>query len=50
MHAQRLLANNIQQCIQGENEFAPVLFAMKMAVLEIMSSKSCHIYIILEIM
>ena len=26
------------QCIRGENEFAPVLFAMKMAIMEIMAA------------
>ena len=31
-------ASLTRQSLQGENEFAPVLFAMKMAVLEIMSS------------
>ena len=37
-YAQRLLANKMQQAVNGENEHAPVLFAMKMAVMEIMSA------------
>ena len=39
-HTQRLLANKMQQAVRGENENAPVLFAMKMAVMEIMAAAS----------
>jgi len=36
----RLLANKMQQCIRYENEYVPVLFAMKMANLEFMAAAS----------
>ena len=39
-YTQRLLANKMQQAVRGENENAPVLFAMKMAVMEIMAAAS----------
>lgn len=37
-YSQRLLANKMLQAIRGENEFAPILFAMKMAIMEIMAA------------
>ena len=39
-YTQRLLANKMLQAVRGENENAPVLFAMKMAVMEIMAAAS----------
>ena len=36
----RLLTNKMQQCIRNENEYVPVLFAMKMANLELMAAAS----------
>ena len=37
-YSQRLLANKMSQFVRTENEFAPLVFAMKMAILEIMAS------------
>ena len=37
-YGQRLLANKMLQCVRLENEYAPVLFSLKMATLEIMAA------------
>ena len=37
-YSQRLLANKMLQAIREENEFAPILFSMKMAIMEIMAA------------
>ena len=37
-YSQRLLSNKMMQSVKGGNEFAPVLFSIKMAILEIMAA------------
>ena len=37
-YGQRLLANKMQRCIRSGNEYAPVLFVLKLGIMELMAS------------